>query len=34
MRGQNNPKLVLLQETLSDVKVLTGDLPDLACRAQ
>jgi GDPmannose 4,6-dehydratase len=30
VRGQNNPKLPLLQETLPDVKVLTGDLLDLS----
>ena len=30
VRGQNNPKLPLLQETLPDVKVLTGDLMDLS----
>ena len=30
VRGQNNPKLPLLRETLPDVKVLTGDLLDLS----
>lgn len=30
VRGQNNPKLPLLQATLPDVKVLTGDLLDLS----
>jgi GDPmannose 4,6-dehydratase len=30
VRGQNNPKLPLLQELLPDVKVLTGDLLDLS----
>ena len=30
VRGQNNPKLPLLQETLPDLKVLTGDLLDLS----
>ena len=30
VRGQNNPKLPLLHETLPDVKVLTGDLLDLS----
>jgi len=30
VRGQNNPKLPLLQENLPDVKVLTGDLLDLS----
>ena len=30
IRGQNNPKLPLLRETLPDVKVLTGDLLDLS----
>ncbi|MCW2615837.1 MAG: GDP-mannose 4,6-dehydratase [Frankiales bacterium] len=30
VRGQNNPKLPLLQETLPDVKILTGDLLDLS----
>ena len=30
VRGQNNPKLPLLQEALPDVKVLTGDLLDLS----
>ena len=30
VRGQNNPKLPLLQETLPDVKIVTGDLLDLS----
>src|SRR3546814_891785 len=30
VRGQNNPKLSLLQEIVPDVKVLTGDLLDLS----
>jgi GDPmannose 4,6-dehydratase len=30
VRGQNNPKLPLLQELLPDVKILTGDLLDLS----
>lgn len=30
MRGQNNPKLSLLEETIPDVKILTGDLTDLS----
>jgi GDPmannose 4,6-dehydratase len=30
VRGQNNPKLPLLQEMLPDLKVLTGDLLDLS----
>ena len=30
MRGQNNPKLALLEELVPDVKVLTGDLTDLS----
>ena len=30
VRGQNNPKLPLLQAELPDVKVLTGDLLDLS----
>lgn len=30
MRGQNNPKLALLQQTIPDVKILTGDLTDLS----
>src|SRR6187431_1058268 len=30
MRGQNNPKLALLEETIPDVKILTGDLTDLS----
>ena len=30
VRGQNNPKLPLLQELLPDVKVVTGDLLDLS----
>ena len=30
VRGQNNPKLPLLQATLPDVKILTGDLLDLS----
>ena len=30
MRGQNNPKLGLLEETIPDVKILTGDLTDLS----
>jgi GDPmannose 4,6-dehydratase len=30
VRGQNNPKLPLLQDMLPDVKVLTGDLLDLS----
>jgi GDPmannose 4,6-dehydratase len=30
MRGQNNPKLEMVRETLPDVKVLTGDLTDLS----
>jgi GDPmannose 4,6-dehydratase len=30
VRGQNNPKLPLLQDELPDVKVLTGDLLDLS----
>lgn len=30
VRGQNNPKLPLLQETLPDLKILTGDLLDLS----
>jgi GDPmannose 4,6-dehydratase len=30
VRGQNNPKLPLIQATLPDVKVLTGDLLDLS----
>ncbi len=30
VRGQNNPKIPLLRETVPDVKVLTGDLLDLS----
>jgi len=30
MRGQNNPKRQLLEETLPEVKILTGDLTDLS----
>jgi len=30
MRGQNNPKLALLERTIPDVKILTGDLTDLS----
>jgi GDPmannose 4,6-dehydratase len=30
LRGQNNPKLALLQETVPDVEVVTGDLLDLS----
>jgi GDP-D-mannose dehydratase len=30
LRGQNNPKLTLLQETVPDVEVVTGDLLDLS----
>ncbi|CAN5129847.1 GDP-mannose 4,6-dehydratase [soil metagenome] len=30
MRGQNNPKLGLLEETVPDVKILTGDLTDFS----
>jgi len=30
MRGQNNPKRQLLEETLPDVRILTGDLTDLS----
>ncbi|CAN5214752.1 GDP-mannose 4,6-dehydratase [soil metagenome] len=30
MRGQNNPKLALLQSVVPDVKILTGDLTDLS----
>jgi GDPmannose 4,6-dehydratase len=30
MRGQNNPKLALLERTVPDVKILTGDLTDLS----
>ncbi|MDO7881140.1 GDP-mannose 4,6-dehydratase [Salinibacterium soli] len=30
MRGQNNPKRALLEETVPDVKILTGDLTDLS----
>jgi GDPmannose 4,6-dehydratase len=30
VRGQNNPKLPLLQATLPDLKILTGDLLDLS----
>ncbi len=30
VRGQNNPKLPLLQQTLPDVKIVTGDLLDLS----
>ena len=29
IRGQNNPKFALVQETVPDVKLLTGDLTDL-----
>jgi GDPmannose 4,6-dehydratase len=30
MRGQNNPKLDMVRETLPEVKILTGDLTDLS----
>jgi GDPmannose 4,6-dehydratase len=30
LRGQNNPKLALLQETVPDVEIVTGDLLDLS----
>ena len=30
MRGQNNPKLEMVRETLPEVKILTGDLTDLS----
>ena len=30
IRGQNNPKYALVQETVPDVKLLTGDLTDLS----
>ncbi|WP_309615955.1 GDP-mannose 4,6-dehydratase [Salinibacterium sp.] len=30
MRGQNNPKLALLEEVVPNVKILTGDLTDLS----
>jgi GDPmannose 4,6-dehydratase len=30
VRGQNNPKIPLLRETLPDLKILTGDLLDLS----
>jgi GDPmannose 4,6-dehydratase len=30
MRGQNNPKLELVRDTVPDVKLLTGDLTDLS----
>lgn len=30
MRGQNNPKLSLLEQTIPQVKILTGDLTDLS----
>jgi GDPmannose 4,6-dehydratase len=30
VRGQNNPKIALLEETVPDVRILTGDLTDLS----
>ena len=30
MRGQNNPKLALLEQTIPDVEILNGDLTDLS----
>jgi GDPmannose 4,6-dehydratase len=30
VRGQNNPKIALLEKTVPDVKILTGDLTDLS----
>ena len=30
VRGQNNPKVALVESTVPDVKILTGDLTDLS----